>query len=80
MDKNQATKLAVADWTEYNQSLGAVEDYISRFPTLDPSGYPLLDPSDDPYVDAQAEFLLAEEAEFIADRVAFYMAQGDSLV
>lgn len=39
------------------------EDYISRFPTLDPAGYPV---EEDLWLDAQAKYLLGisdEESE-----------------
>jgi hypothetical protein len=37
-----------------------VEDYITRFPTLDAEGFPI---EEDPFLDAQAEFLLGVSTE-----------------
>jgi hypothetical protein len=48
--KKQAKDAAALDAADQ-----LVEDYISRFPTLDADGFPV---EEDPYLDAQAEFLL----------------------
>jgi hypothetical protein len=50
--KKQAKAVAALDAAD-----NLVEDYISRFPTLDADGFPL---EEDPFLDAQAEFLEAE--------------------
>jgi hypothetical protein len=48
--KKQALAAAALDGAEF-----LVEEYISRFPTLDADGFPI---ETDPYLDEQAEFLL----------------------
>lgn len=52
--KKKALAAAELDAAEF-----LVEDYITRFPTLDVDGFPI---EDDPYLDAQAEFLLGRSA------------------
>lgn len=59
-DKILAKKRA-REANELDAADALVEDYISRFPTLDAFGFPI--DGDDPYLDAQAEYLLGTSSE-----------------